>query len=105
MRRAAGSLWTLDIGEPVTKTAEPAERAGQRHCGDHQPDGSACDDLFTTGRERRSAPVPTVKISTNDRLYQQKRKWIDLTRASLCTAVGWTTWRFGCSTCPASHER
>jgi len=34
--------------------------------------------LFTTGRGTPFAsPVPTVKISTNNRLYGQKKNWID----------------------------
>ena len=40
--------------------------------------------LFTTGRGTPfGAPVPTVKISTNTRLYQKKKGWIDFNAGQL----------------------
>lgn len=40
--------------------------------------------LFTTGRGTPfGGPVPTVKISTNSRLYEKKRNWIDFNAGSL----------------------
>ena len=40
--------------------------------------------LFTTGRGTPFAsPVPTVKISTNNRLYEKKQNWIDFNCGTL----------------------
>ena len=40
--------------------------------------------LFTTGRGTPfSSPVPTVKISTNNALYEKKGKWIDFNCGTL----------------------
>jgi altronate hydrolase len=40
--------------------------------------------LFTTGRGTPfGAPVPTLKISTNDQLYQHKKNWIDFNAGSV----------------------
>lgn len=40
--------------------------------------------LFTTGRGTPvGAPVPTVKIATNDRLFEQKRSWMDFNAGEL----------------------
>ena len=40
--------------------------------------------LFTTGRGTPfGAPVPTVKISTNTRLYEKKKNWIDFNAGQL----------------------
>ena len=40
--------------------------------------------LFTTGRGTPfGGPVPTVKVSTNNRLYNQKRNWIDFNAGEL----------------------
>ena len=40
--------------------------------------------LFTTGRGTPfGAPAPTVKISTNTRLYDHKRKWIDFNAGTI----------------------
>ncbi len=42
--------------------------------------------LFTTGRGTPfGAPVPTVKISTNDALYQKKKNWIDFNAGSVAS--------------------
>lgn len=44
--------------------------------------------LFTTGRGTPFAsPVPTVKISTNNRLYAKKGGWIDFNCGSLVEDV------------------
>ena len=43
--------------------------------------------LFSTGRGTPfSAPVPTLKISTNTALYEKKRDWIDFDAGRLITA-------------------
>ena len=40
--------------------------------------------LFTTGRGTPfSAPVPTLKISSNSLLYAKKKNWIDFNAGSL----------------------
>lgn len=48
--------------------------------------------LFTTGRGTPlGAPVPTVKIATNSRLYQHKKNWIDFNAGSLLEDMDMTT--------------
>lgn len=40
--------------------------------------------LFTTGRGTPlSVPVPTIKISSNSRLFNQKNNWIDFNSGSI----------------------
>jgi len=42
--------------------------------------------LFTTGRGNPfGAPVPTVKIASNDRLYERKKNWIDFNAGQILT--------------------
>lgn len=42
--------------------------------------------LFTTGRGTPfGGPVPTVKISTNNKLYEKKKNWIDFNAGELIT--------------------
>ncbi len=44
--------------------------------------------LFTTGRGTPfGCPVPTVKVSTNNQLYEQKRNWIDFNAGQLLKGV------------------
>ena len=44
--------------------------------------------LFTTGRGNPlGSPIPTIKISTNNELYQRKKKWIDFNAGQIIDGV------------------
>lgn len=45
--------------------------------------------LFTTGRGTPvGAPIPTVKVATNNRLAEHKKNWIDFNAGILATDAG-----------------
>ena len=76
----------LDIGEPVTRTGlNQLNGPGNDIVATTNLTASGAHlILFTTGRGTPvGAPVPTVKIASNSRVYESKRRWIDFNAGQL----------------------
>jgi altronate hydrolase len=76
----------LDIGEPVTRTGlNLLNGPGNDIVATTNLTASGAHlILFTTGRGTPvGAPVPTVKIASNSRVYESKRRWIDFNAGQL----------------------
>lgn len=81
----------LGYGEPVTKKGLnllTGPGNDQVSCTNLVASGANLI-LFTTGRGTPfGAPVPTMKIATNSRLYEHKKNWIDFNAGQLLEGVG-----------------